>query len=189
MSILFKSLFVAIGIFISSFSASLAALSFNPNSPLTFGQYSTATCSVGDNFATYVPAGTPGFTAQACGNSFTSNDDIPGNYVVVECTMASSTNACSWGTVADAYSDPGFNSSSSFTFYSAGGEGVFANLAPPNMDIVCSYEYIAGVLATSTCSDPWNYYKGFLSDFILIIAVAFLTVVAGVKVVKSWINS
>lgn len=36
------------------------------------------------------------------------------------------------------------------------------NLTPPNMDTVCVVE-----LATTTCSDPWNYYKGYGMDMLI----------------------
>jgi len=55
------------------------------------------------------------------------------------------------------------------------GMNIFDDIVPPNMDIVC--ETIVGATTTvETCSDPWNYYKGYGFDIILTVAVAIIFV-------------
>lgn len=40
------------------------------------------------------------------------------------------------------------------------------DLTPPNMDTVCVTDG-----ATTTCSDPWNYYKAYGFDLVLFVCV------------------
>lgn len=48
----------------------------------------------------------------------------------------------------------------------------FTNLVPPNMDVVCGYQYSSSSslqIATTTCSNPWDYYKGYGFDIVVVV--------------------
>lgn len=48
------------------------------------------------------------------------------------------------------------------------------------MDIVCTAEVI-GSSTVQTCVDPWNYYKGYIADIAIVLAVAVLVYLAIVR--------
>lgn len=55
----------------------------------------------------------------------------------------------------------------------------FISLVPPDMDVTCSYQYVGSStlqIGTTTCSDPWNYYKGYGFDIVTVVVT--VTIVA-----------
>lgn len=57
----------------------------------------------------------------------------------------------------------------------------FENITPPNMDVVCNttttQQTTLGITTTNdtqTCSDPWNYYKGYGFDIVIIFTIAIM---------------
>jgi len=50
------------------------------------------------------------------------------------------------------------------------------DLTPPNMDTVCVVDG-----ATTTCSDPWNYYKGYIADLCITVVACIAILVVLLK--------
>jgi len=59
-------------------------------------------------------------------------------------------------------------------------DNIFNDLAPPNMDIRCETS-VEGSSTIQTCSDPWNYYKAYGFDIVIVVIVAWIIIKALTK--------
>jgi len=102
-----------------------AEIGFDPVSPQQFPFVVSLTCDIGDNVEVFWPADSesPGGLVQpqiACPGSMDTNNwgsPLPdGSYQIVECLMILSENSCAGSTIEEAVADPGYISSSEYTF-------------------------------------------------------------------------